>query len=459
MRTVALFLKYWRRALLTYLFLFLGAGLALVIPRLTGNAIDLALSAGQTSLLVLTALEIGGAGILRSFFSYFQSYLSEYLSQKVAFDLRNKMYDHLQRLSYSFHDQSQTGQLMSRATVDIEAVRMFVGFALLRGVYFLVLLIAIVVLLMLLDWKLALISLSVIPFISYRSVAINNKLRTLWGKVQQGLGNLGTILQENLSGARIVRAFAREEYESQKFKRQAETLYNQEIEINNLFAANSPVMIFALALSMAAILWYGGRQVINGSLTQGELAQFLLYLVMLSLPIRMLGWLIMLFSRANASGKRIYEVIDKQSAVEDSPDARDLPAVKGDITFENVSFHYDTHDKVLDDISFEAKAGQIIALVGASGSGKSTIANLIPRFYDVSSGRIILDGTDIRNIKLAALRRQIGIVHQDTFLFSATIRENLAYGKPDATSEEITAAAKVARLHEFIIGLPEGYNT
>jgi ATP-binding cassette, subfamily B, bacterial len=458
-RTAALFLKYWRRAAVSYLCLFIGAGLALIIPRLTGDAIDLALNAGQISLLVFIAAGIAGAGVLRSVFSYFQSYLSEYLSQKVAFDLRNRIYDHLQRLSYAFHDQSQTGQLMSRATVDIEAVRMFVGFALLRGVYFLILLIAIVVILMMLDWKLALISLIVIPFISYRSVAINNKLRALWGKVQQGLGNLGTIIQENLSGARIVRAFAREEYESQKFRRQAETLYNQEIKINNLFAANSPVMSFALILSLAVILWYGGWQVINGTLTQGELAQFLLYLVMLSLPIRMLGWLIMLFSRANASGKRVYEVIDKVSAVADKPDAQDLEAVSGDLAFENVYFHYDTFDKVLQDITFEAKAGQVIALVGASGSGKSTIANLIPRFYDVSAGRIILDGIDIRNIKLSSLRRHIGIVHQDTFLFSATIKENLAYGKPDAKMKDIIAAAKVARLHDFIFSLPDGYDT
>ena len=459
LRTAALFWKYWRRALGVYICLLAGAGLALMIPRLTGQAIDLALGSGQTQMVILTAAGVAGAGLLRSIFSYWQSYLSEYLSQKVAYDLRNQMYDHLQRLSYAFHDRSQTGQLMSRATVDIESVRMFVGFAMLRGVYFLVLAVSIAVLLLVLDWKLALISLSVIPFISFRTVYINRKVRSLWMKVQQGLGVLGTIAQENFTGARIVRAFAREEFESAKFRRQAETIYKQEIEINRLLASNSPVMSFAMLLAMAAILWYGGRQVIAGTLTQGELVQFLFYLVMLSLPVRMLGWLTMLFSRAMASGKRIYEIMDQVSSVKDRPGARDIDGAEGRIVFEGVSFGYDSGENVLVNINFEANPGQIIALVGASGSGKTTIANLIPRFYDVSAGRIMLDGADIRDISLRSLRKNIGIVQQDSFLFSATLRENISYGRPDASLEEVIAAARVARLHDFIMSLPEKYDT
>jgi ATP-binding cassette subfamily B protein len=348
---------------------------------------------------------------------------------------------------------------MSRATVDIEAVRMFVGFAMLRGVYFLILMVVVIILLLTLDWKLALISLSVLPFVTYRTIAINSKLKVLWGKVQQGIGNLGTILQENLSGIRIVRAFAREEYESQKFEKQAETLYKQEITINNLFAANSPVMNFALVLSMAAIIWYGGRQVITENLTQGELVQFLLYLVLLNMPIRMLGWLTMLFSRANVSAKRIYEIIDQVSPVSDDPEARDITDFKGKVVFEEVGFGYKDGTDILKNIRFEAQPGQIVALVGASGSGKTTLANLIPRFYDVSLGGIKLDGIDIRKITLNSLRKQIGIVHQDTFLFSASIRNNISYGKPDAELDEIVAAAKAARLHDFIETLPQGYDT
>jgi len=459
LRTTTLFWKYWRRAIVTYFCLLAGAGLALVIPSLTGQAINLALGTKQTHALVITALLIGGAGILGSVFAYFQSYNGEYLSQKVAYDLRNKLYNQLQTLSYAFHDRSQTGQLMSRATSDIEAIRGFIGFALLRGVYLLVLLVAITVLLFTLNWKLALIGLSVIPFISLLTIVINRTLRLYWMKIQQGLGSLGTIIQENLVGAKVVRAFAREDFESKKFRHQAEEIYNLEIGANNLLATNSPLMSFAILLAMGGVLWYGGTQVISGVITQGELVEFLLYLVMLSIPIRMLGWLTILFSRASASGKRIFEILDQSSPVNEKPDAKELKDVKGDVVFENVSFGYDSQGSTLKNVNFEAKRGQIIALVGASGSGKSTIANLIPRFYDVTSGRITIDGVDVRDATLASLRRNIGTVHQDTFLFSATIRENIAYGKPNATLEEIIAAAKQAHLHDFINGLPAGYET
>jgi len=459
LRTAGLFWKYWPHALVSYLCLFLGAGLSLLVPRLTGQAIDLAVGSGQSLALIMTALAVAGAGFIRSLFNYWQAYLSEYLSQKVAFNLRNLFYNRLQRLSYAFHDQAQTGQLMSRATVDIEAVRMFIGFALLRGVYLFVLMTAITVLLLVLNWKLALISLSVLPFISYRTISINRRLKGMWAKIQQGHGDLGTIVQENLTGVRIVKAFAREGYENNKFYRQAETLYNLEIEVNNLLASNSPVMSFALVLAMAAILWFGGRQVIAGTMSQGQLAQFLMYVVMLNMPVRMLGWVTMLFSRAMASGKRIYEVIDQVSEVKDSFGAQEISVAQGQVAFENVTFGYSSEDKTLDGISFEALPGQTIALVGASGSGKSTIANLIPRFYDVTGGRIELDGRDIRQLTLASLRRNIGIVAQDTFLFSASIGENISYGRPQAGKAEIISAAQAARLHDFIASLPDGYDT
>jgi len=458
-RVLALFWKYWPRALAAYFFLLAGAALALLIPRLTGRAVDLALGSGETRALVLMALGVAGAGVARGLLGYAQSYLSEYLSQRVAYDLRNRLYNRLQGLSYAFHDRSQTGQLMSRATADVEGVRAFVGFAMLRGVYFVIMLVAIVILLFALDWKLALISLSVIPFISYRTVIINSKLRQLWASIQQGLGVLGTIIQENLVGTRVVRAFAREKHESQKFRKQAETIYNQEIEANNLLASNSPVMSFSLMLAMAGILWYGGRQVVAGAFTQGELVQFLLYLVMLSAPVSMLGWLTILFSRAMASGNRVFEILDQVSPVKEKPGAIELSGVEGRVEFDHVSFSYDSHANVLKDVSFTAEPGQVIALVGASGSGKSTVANLIPRFYDVTSGRIAIDGVDVRELSISSLRRHIGIVHQDTFLFSATIRENISYGRTEATIEEIIQAARLARLHDFIAGLPEGYET
>jgi ATP-binding cassette subfamily B protein len=431
----------------------------LVIPRFTGQAVDLALTSGRPHMLVVLALAIAGAGILRSILSYWQTYLAEFLSQRVAYDLRNQLYNHLQRLSYAFHDRSQTGQLMSRATADLDAVRMFVGFALIRGAYYIVLMAAIAVLLFSLNWKLALLALSVLPFISSRTIVINRQLRALWAKIQQGLGVLETIVQENLAGLRVVRAFGREEFESHKFRRQAEVIYGLEIEANDRLAANSPVMSTALLLSIAGILWYGGRQIVAGTLTTGELVQFLLYLGMFSMPVRIIGWLVTLSSRAIASGRRIFEIIDQVSPVSEKFDAIDVAAVKGLVKFEKVSFGYDSRGKILKDISLEAKPGQRIALVGISGSGKSSIANLIPRFYDVTSGRVTIDGIDIRDMTLASLRRHVGIVHQDTFLFSATIRENISYGRPDASLDEIMAAAKSAHLHDFIMALPETYDT
>ncbi|MGD1118569.1 MAG: ABC transporter ATP-binding protein, partial [Dehalococcoidales bacterium] len=459
LRIAALFWEQRRRAVVTYLCLFAGAALSMFIPNLTGRAIDLALGSGQTTLLIFTASGIAVAGILRGFLNYQQSYLAEALSQHVAYDLRNMMYNRLQKLSYAFHDRSQTGQLMSRATSDVEGVRMFVGFALLRGVYFLVLGVAVAVVLLVLNWKLALISMCTIPFISYRALNIGDRLRVISMKIQQGLGVMGTFIQESIVGAKVVRAFAREDYETEKFIRQAKENYNNEITISKLLAVNSPIMAFALLLAMAGILWYGGRLVISGAMSQGEMAEFLLYVVMLNMPVRMLGWLTQLYSRAMSSGQRVFEVLDEETAVAEKLGAVELTDVKGSVGFENVSFGYNKQQPALQDISFDVRPGQVVALVGASGSGKSTVANLIPRFYDVTSGRITIEGKDIRDVTLESLRRNVGIVHQDTFLFSATIRENISYGKPGATLEEIRRAAKIAHLHEFVMGLPDGYET
>ena len=429
------------------------------IPNLTGRAIDLALGSSQTSLLAFTALGIAVAGILRGALNYGQTYLAEALSQHVSYDLRNMLYNRLQKLSYAFHDRSQTGQLMSRATSDVEGVRMFVGFALLRGVYFLVLGVAIAVVLLMLNWKLALICLCTLPFISFRAVVIGDKLRVISMKIQQGLGVMGTFIQESIVGAKVVRAFAGENFETEKFIRQAKENYNWEIKISKLLASNSPVMSFALFFAMAGILWYGGRLVIDGTMTQGRMAEFLLYVVMLNMPVRMLGWLTQLYSRAMSSGQRVFEVLDAETAVEEKAGAIEIGGVKGSVRFENVSFSYDAQQPALKEISFEAKPGKVVALVGASGSGKSTVANLIPRFYDVTEGCITIEGKDIRDLTLESLRRNVGIVHQDTFLFSATIRENISYGNPGATLEEIIKASKIAHLHEFVKSLPDGYET
>lgn len=459
LRIASMLCKYRIRVILAYCCLFTAAGLALFIPRLTGQAIDLAIGLGQPGTLTLVALSIVAASFFRGIFGYGHTYLARSLSQRVAYDLRNKIYDHLQQLSYAFHDRSRTGQLMSRATVDVEGVRAFVGFALFRGVYFLALLLAITCLLLITNWKLALLCLSILPFISFRTVKISSRLRGLWTQIHHSIGVLGNIVQENLVGTRVVRAFCRQDFESEKFRSRAQILYRQELEASRQVALNSPLLSLALILAMAVILWYGGRQVIAAELTPGELAQFILYLFMLRTPIRMIGWLVMLYSRAVSCGERIFTILDEVSPVREKPGAIDMAAAEGLIRFDGVSFSYSTSSPALHNITFEARPGQTIALVGATGSGKSTIANLIPRFYDATAGSISIDNTDVKDITLSSLRHLIGIVHQDTFLFSGTIRENISYGKTDATTEEITATARAAQLHDFIATLPQGYDT
>jgi ATP-binding cassette subfamily B protein len=270
---------------------------------------------------------------------------------------------------------------------------------------------------------------------------------------------LGTALEENLTGVRVVKAFSRQKEESQKFASQAKQLYDDEINAARQMAFNNPLMVFLISLPTALILWYGGRQVIAGSLTMGGLTQFILYLGMMAMPIRRLGFTINLFSRTASAGQRILEILDTESPVQEKSNAIELIGVKGEVSFEKVSFRYNSVAPVLNNISFSVQPGQLVALLGGSGSGKSTIASLIPRFYDVSSGRITIDGVDIRDVTLASLRRNVGIVQQDIFLFSATIRDNIAYGAVDADVEQIVAVTKTAQLHDFVQSLPEGYDT
>lgn len=459
LRIIKLYWRHRRQALLAYLCMFTTAGMALAIPRLIGQGIDLALNHQGPYHLSIVALLVVFAGTFRALASYGQNYLSEYLSEKCAYELRNALYVRLQNLSYAFHDRAHTGQLMSRATADVDGVRLFIGAALIRGVYYITLMTVVTVILVRTNWQLAALSLFVLPIISFRTYKISKTLRRLWMNIQQKIGELGDLIQENIVGAKVVRAFAREEYEKEKFGKKADEIFRREMEAYLMQANNTPLMNFLFMISTGAILWYGGVLVMQGALTAGGLTQFLLYLVLLSMPVRILSWIITLSSRAISCGERIFEIIDTVSPVEEKPDAVELDGIEGAVRFSRVSFSYGVQDSVLRDVDFDVAPGKVAALVGMSGSGKSTIANLIPRFYDVTEGAITIDGVDIRKVTLSSLRRHIGIVHQDAFLFSATIAENIRYGKPDATMEEIMDAAKAARLHDFIEGLPDGYET
>jgi ATP-binding cassette subfamily B protein len=424
-----------------------------------GNGIDTVLNSGRAATLIIAAGIILGSSALRGITGYGNRYFTQVISQRVAYDLRNHLYDHLQGLSFAYFDKAQTGQLMSRATIDIEAVRAFISMGLLQILQTAFLTIGISYLLISLDWRLALMTLAFVPLMAYRAVLTSRRLRPVWLKVQRLIASLGTTLQESLSGVRIVKSFAQEKTEDKKFADDSRRLYDVQIDAARIVAFNTPLMVFLIGAPTALVLWYGGRQVIAGNLTIGGVVQFIMYLGMLAMPIRALGMVTNMYSRSMSAGERILEILDTTSQVKDKPDALVLDKLKGQVAFEDVSFSYAENAPALHSISFSVQPGQLVALVGASGSGKSTIINLILRFYDVSGGRITMDGVDIRDISLASLRKNIGTAQQDVFLFSTTIRNNIAYGMPDATLEQVTAAAKAAQIHDFIMSLPDGYET
>ena len=348
---------------------------------------------------------------------------------------------------------------MSKATADVEAIRRFVNMGLVRALEVVVRVIALILILSFMNWELTLISLSFVPFIVIRSSIVMGRLRRMWLQVQLRMGEAVTILQENLVGIHVVKAFASEEFEKKKFAKKAQELREEYYQSERLQGTNSAWMTLFFTSGMGLILWYGGWEVIRGNLTEGGLTKFILYLSQLTFPIRMSSFIINSFSRAITSGGRIFDVIDAESPVVEKPDARVLDRPQGRVEFEDVSFAYESRMPALQHLSIAAEPGQITAILGAPGSGKSTIVNLLPRFYDVSEGRITIDGQDIRDFTLESLRHNVGIVQQDVFLFSATIHDNIAYGVKDATREAVIEAATVAQLHDHIDSLPDGYDT
>ena len=461
-RIVGYTLHYKGYLSLAYLSVIGFAAFALALPWLLGTAIDQVFSKDGGSVLtslIGVSVAILVVNILRGISAYGQTYFGETLSQRVAYDLRNAFYDHLQRLSFAYHDSEQTGNLMSKATVDVEGIRRFIQAGMIRGLYTFLLFTAVSVLLALLDWKLALVSLVFAPPLIWRGISVMSQLRETWRAVQAEMGHMTTVLQENLAGQRVVKAFAAEEYEEEKFHQRAENVAYHSYEASKMEAYNTASMSLFYIGATGLVLWIGGREVIGGNLTVGELAQFVFYLGLLSIPVRNMAWVVNSFARGISGGERLFAVLDAQSAVQEPPDAKPMSGVQGHVVFENVSFGYDPDSPILNRVSFEAKPRQVIAILGAPGSGKSSIVHLLPRFYDVSAGRVTIDGVDVRDVTLASLRANVGIVQQDVFLFIASIRDNIAYGATDATDEQVIEAAKVAQLHDHIISMPQGYDT
>ncbi len=459
LRLIGFAQKYWIWLLLAFLSQTAAIVFGLAVPRILGEAIDTVVGHGEHSFLILLAALLLGATVLRSIFAYGYTYLSAVVSQKTSYDIRNALFDRLQQLSFAYYDDAQTGQLMSRATADVEAIRMFFGNGLLGTVGTLTMFVGIASLMILIDWQLALLTLAFMPAVGWRAIVTGRRLRPMWLKVQQLTAALGIRLEESLTGIRVVKAFARQKEESEKFFAKAELLYDQHISIERQWAFNVPFMVFLVSLPIALVLWYGGRQVIDGGLTIGGLTQFILYLGMIAMPVRRLGFLVNIFSRTISAGQRVLEVLDTQSLIQEKPNAIELGRLNGRVCFAGVSFGYNSRVLALKEISFSVKPGDLVALVGASGSGKSTIAHLIPRFYDVKRGRITVDGMDVRDVTTASLRRNVVAVQQDVFLFPATIRDNIAFGATNAGMEQIVAVAKIAQLHDFVQSLPNGYDT
>jgi len=429
---------------------------------LTGKTID-ELQAWQTNAetwLINAAILIVVFAILRGVFSFIQSYMSEKTSQGVAFDFRNEIFAKIQRLSFSYHDQNQTGQLMIRATDDVEKVRLFIAQGLILGAQAFLLLIATLLILFLTNWRLTLVIIPILPLALVIFGVFGAISQPLFVAIQMRLSALNTVLQENMAGIKVVKAFARERHEQKRFDGATNDLFAQQIRVARTFSFLFPVIFLVAQIGQAGILYFGGSQILNGSLTLGDYQSFNLYLIYIFFPLGQLGFIISLLAQAAASASRIFEILDTKNDVTDAPDAQVLPQIQGHVEFKDVTFRYfGSGDPVLQSVTFAAQPGQTIALLGGTGSGKTTIINLIPRFYDVSEGAVLIDGHDVKGVALDSLRSQIGIVLQETNLFSGSIRDNIAFGRPDATIEDVMDAAKAAAAHDFIMSFPDGYDT
>ena len=450
---------YWRQVVIAYVSMALATLVNLFVPQIIANAIDEGVATRNANVLFWAGGLILGIAVVRGIVSFGQRYYGEWLSHRVAYDLRNHFYSSVQNLPFAFHDQAKTGDLMSRATSDITETERFAGIGLMDLAAVLAMMIGIIVAMFLEHVQLTLIVLAPMIILVASAIHFGNLMRPMFKRIQEQMGVLSAVMQESMTGIGVVKAFAREPFEFAKFDRENDKWFDQRYASIKLWAIYWPLFTLILSVAIFLLLWFGGPRAVAGEITVGSLFALISYVLMLNGPVLRVGFLVNMATSAGASASRVFEIIDTRNEIEEAPDAVPLASARGAVQFDQISFAYQEGRSILQGVSFVAQPGEVIALIGPTGSGKSTIINLIPRFYDATSGVVLVDGQDVRRLQVKSLRSHISTVLQDPFLFNATIAENIAYGQPEALMEAIIAAAKAAHAHDFIESFPKGYET
>ena len=458
-RLLAYLKPYWWQVLLAYSATFVAVLLNLYIPQLIKNAIDEGIVAGQMTAVWRATILILIVALLRAIVSFAELFGGEWLTFRFSYDFRNDFYNAVQYLPFAFHDKHHTGDLMSRATSDVGETERFVGTGAVGLVSTIFLLLGVIAAMYIESPRLAIMATGPMVILIWVALRFGFKVRGMFQALQEQMGTISKIMQESLTGINLVKVFAREPHELDKFDHENNIWFDQRVGLINTWANNWPFMGFLVALSIFILLWWGGPMALAGEFTVGSLFAMISYVLLLNGPVQRIGFQVNLAATASASATRVFEIMDLPNEIADQPQAQELPPIQGEVRFEQVSFNYAGGRTILSDIDFVVAPGQTVALIGPTGSGKSTITNLLPRFYEVSGGRILIDGHDIRDVTLKSLRREIGMVLQDSFLFSNTIADNIAYGRPGAKMDDVISAATAARAHEFIMRFPEGYKT
>jgi ABC-type multidrug transport system fused ATPase/permease subunit len=453
------FLRPYKWSMLVSVVLAIDSDLAVLVATFLTGSVAAALVKHDKSRLPWLVGAILALGVTRAVMMSGRRLIAGKQALFVEMDMRKAIYAKLVRLSFGFYDRHQTGQLMSRATVDLQGVRFFLGYGLIFFFQYIFTIAGVGIVVFVISWKLALIAIAIAPALVAVAYRYSHVSHPLLREVQQKMADVATVAEENIVGVHVVKSFAQEAAEQAKFERRSQEVFELSVKANRQRAFYIPILSFLPLLGQAAVLLIGGRMVVHGTLSIASFVRFNLYLAMLVMPLRSLGMWIGQSQRATASGERIFQVIDEPEEIRDPPDARDLPPGPGRITFHHVTFGYDAERPVLHDVDLELEPGRVVALIGHTGSGKTTLAALVPRFYDVQAGRVSIDGNDVRDVTLASLRREIGVIAQDPFLFSATVRENIAFGRPEASDEEVERAARLAQAHDFVAALPDEYET